>query len=133
MNRNVVNVNSDTSLNFEVSQSETLKKNDQSEAFYQSARLSVSILNVADNEWEHLTSFETSSMDQLPGVEEIAKDISTSLHYKLAYSAVNTEHMGQIAQHALSLLSQEHQHLSKEPIPENKVVRQTRVIEQLIR
>ena len=136
MNRNVVSLKSEALLNFEPSQGESTKQGSEDQAFYQTARLNISIFNPGDNEWEHLTSFEVISGAPLPSVDEIHKEISSSLGYKLAYCSINEESLGRISQHALSLLAQEHQRLSPDPIPENQVTRAVKpasVIEQLIR
>jgi hypothetical protein len=133
MSENTVPVNAVIQLEFKTSQSETLKKTDTAEAFYQSARLNVSIYNTADEALVHLTSFEVASIDPLPQIEDIAKELMSSLHYKCAYSAISPQTIGEISQHALRLLTQEYQYLSRDPIPENKLPRQARVIEQLTR
>ena len=136
MNRNVVALKSETLLNFEPKQGESTKQGSEDQAFYQTAQLNVSIFNQGDNEWEHLTSFEVIAGAPLPSIDEIYKEISMSLRNKLAYCATNEESLGRISQHALSLLTQEYQHLSNDPVPESRVKRPTNpasVIEQLIR
>jgi hypothetical protein len=133
MSENLVPVNALIQLQFQTSQSEALKKTETGEAWYQSARLQVSIFNQSDEQFVSLTSFEVASIDQVPSIEEIAKELFSDLKYRCTYSKVNQKVIGEVAQRAHQLLTQEYQYLSRDPIPENKLPRQARVIEQLIR
>jgi len=133
MSSNTVTLNTGVQLDFKVSQSESTKQGAAEVAFYQTARLSVSIFNRNDEELEHLTSIDVLATDPLPNVEAIAQELSSSLKYRLPYCMINQEALSTTSQHALQLLTQEYQHLSRDPIPENKLPLQARVIEQLIR